>query len=99
MTGRLGLASMAAAVAVTGCAAGGSKIDPHKAESFVRGQLLGPRPSSIDCPKDVDAKQGRTFGCTIVYPDGTSATVTVHVVSDSGRIRVSPADFHAHPPG
>ena len=95
MAGRLALAPLAAALAVAGCG-GGAKIDPGRAESFVGSQLLGPRPASIDCPKGIEAKKGRTFGCTVIYRDGTSATVTVHVVSDSGRIAVSPADFHSH---
>ena len=86
---------MAAAAAAAGCG-GGPTIDAGRAERFVRAQLLGPRPSSIDCPKGVEAKKGRTFGCTVIYPDGTSATVTVHVVSDGGRITVAPSDFHPH---
>ena len=49
-----------------------------------------------DCPKGVESKKGKTFGCTVIFQDGTSATVTVHVVSDGGRVSVSPADFHAH---
>ena len=95
MAGRLALAPLAAAVALAGCG-GGPKIDAGRTESFVRTQLLGPPPASIDCPKGVKAKKGRTFGCTVIYRDGTSATVTVHVVNDSGRIRVSPSDFHPH---
>ena len=62
---------------------------------MVRAQLLGPKPSSVDCPKGVSAKQGKSFGCTVIYPDGTSATVTVHVLS-AGRIRVAPGDYHPH---
>jgi hypothetical protein len=91
MRRRLALVPLAAAAVLTGC--GGNKIDAGRAESFVRTQLLGPPPSSIDCPKDVEAKKGKTFACTVVYRDGTSASVTVHVVDDSGKVRVSPSDF------
>ena len=62
---------------------------------MVRAQLLGPKPSSVDCPKGVSAKQGKSFGCTVIYPDGTSATVTVHVLG-GGRISVAPGDYHPH---
>jgi hypothetical protein len=49
----------------------------------------------VDCPKGVSAKEGKSFGCTVIYPDGSSATVTVHVTS-GGRIRVAPGDYHPH---
>ena len=96
MAARLELGSLAAAVvALAGCG-GGPKVDAAKAERLVRGALAGPTPSSVDCPKNVDRKRGRTLGCTVIFPDGTSATVTVHVLSDGGRMSVSAADFHPH---
>ena len=94
MAARLPLASLAALLLMAGC--GGKTIDHVKAERFVSDHLEGPRPSSVECPKGVESKKGRTFGCTVIFADGTSATVTVHVVSGSGRVSVSPADFHAH---
>jgi Domain of unknown function (DUF4333) len=97
-TARTAAAVGLALATLAGCGGGGRTIDAGKAARFVRQQLLGPPPSSIDCPKGVEAKKGETFGCTLVYPDGTSATVTVHVVSDSGRIRVAPSDFRPHSP-
>jgi len=96
MAVRLAFASVAAGLAVAGCGAGGPTIDHTKAEKFVSEQLVGQRPASIDCPKGVRAKKGKSFGCTIIFRDGTSATVTVHVVSDSGRVSVAPTDFHPH---
>jgi uncharacterized protein DUF4333 len=100
MAARLAFASLAALLAAAaGCGGGGATIDHRRAEKFVGDQLLGPRPASIDCPKGVESKKGKTFGCTVIFRDGTSATVTVHVVSDSGRVRVSPADFHPHEGG
>jgi len=95
MAARLPLASLAALLLVAGCG-GGRTIDHVKAEKFVSDHLEGPRPASVDCPKGVESKKGKTFGCTVIFQDGTSATVTVHVVNDGGRVSVSPADFHAH---
>lgn len=95
MPARLAFASLAGVLALAGCG-GGPTIDHRKAERFVREQLLGPRPATIDCPKGVESKKGRSFGCTVIFRDGTSATVTVHVVSDSGRVSVAPSDFHPH---
>ena len=81
--------------ALAGCGDAGPKIDSTRAASVVREQLLGPKPSSVDCPKGVAAKQGKSFGCTVIYADGTSATVTVHVLG-GGRISVAPGDYHPH---
>ena len=85
----------AAAAALAGCGDSGSKIDATRAASVVREQLLGPKPSSVDCPKGVAAKDGKSFGCTVIYADGTSATVTVHVLG-GGRVSVAPGDYHPH---
>lgn len=96
MAGRVALWSLAAAVVAAAGCGGGPKVDAGKAERLVRRALEGPPPSSVDCPKGVDRKSGRKLGCTVIFPDGTSATVTVHVLSDSGRMTVSAADFHPH---
>ena len=86
---------LAAAAAFAGCGDSGPKINATRAASVVREQLLGPKPSSVDCPKGVSAKEGKSFGCTVIYPDGTSATVTVHVLG-GGRIKLAPGDYHPH---
>jgi hypothetical protein len=94
MPGRLAVASLggAAALAAAGCG-GSNEIKPKTVETFIAGHLLGPRPQSVTCPGGVKAKKGRTFTCSIVYPDRSRATVTVHVTSDEGKVSVSPADL------
>jgi hypothetical protein len=83
-------------LAVIGGLFGKGSIDHSKAEDLIRSKLTGPPPTSISCPSGVEEKKGATFDCTVVYPDGTTATVTVHQINDSGTVEVSPSDFHAH---
>jgi hypothetical protein len=70
------------------------EIDHSKAEGLIRSKLQGPAPQSISCPSGVKVKSGNTFDCTVTYPAGQKATVTVHMLDDNGKIGISPGDFH-----
>jgi Domain of unknown function (DUF4333) len=75
-------------------ACGGTEIDSGKAEALIRNGVGGPEPRTVECPDDIEAEKGDTFRCDLTYAHGIPpAIVTVHVVDDDGRIRVSPGDL------
>jgi uncharacterized protein DUF4333 len=41
--------------------------------------------TSVDCPTGIQATQGKTFDCTAKYSDGTSARITLKLVSASSN--------------
>lgn len=78
-------ALLASGFAVAGC--GGTVIDKDKADQFAEQNLVGGdvRRASVDCPDDVDAKQGTSFTCDVEV-DGESGTLTMHITSDEGNV-------------
>lgn len=81
-------------VAVAGCGSGTKTIDRARVQRFVSNQLTGPRPSSVDCPPGVKARPGTTFECSVSYFDGSTASVTVHVIDKKGDVTVGQSDLH-----
>lgn len=76
------------AVALTAC--GTKTIDSHELEQSLAKQLApqgGVKPSdiSVSCPKDVEAKKGKKFDCTLTAPDGSKVAVKVTLTNDSGH--------------
>ena len=63
-------------------------------QRFVADQLTGPRPSSVECPAGVKARPSTTFDCSVSYFDGSTASVTVHVIDKKGDVTVSRSDIH-----
>jgi hypothetical protein len=41
----------------------------------------------------VRAEKGKTFACTLTFVGGAKAKVTMHILSDKGRIRFGPMDL------
>ena len=52
--------------------------------------------TEIDTAKaeGVKAKKGDTFTCDATLANGASGTVTVHITSGDGHIRIGSGDFH-----
>ena len=74
---------------VAGC--GTTTIDGPKAERFLD-RAIAPRPRSVDCPRGVPARAGRSFRCDVVAASGVRYTVTLHILDSAGHVRVSPGD-------
>ena len=91
--------TLAAALGAAGLAAGCGEtiIDAGKAERFISktvGDQAGVRVKSVACPKDVKAKKGDTFNCTVTARDGTKGAVLVSQRDDKGHVDVSAPFLH-----
>jgi hypothetical protein len=86
-------AAVVLAAAIAGC--GDTVIDQEKAEKLVVDNITGGQvePESASCPADVKAEKGKTFDCTVAFPDGEEGTVTVHITSDDGDVEFGQEDF------
>jgi hypothetical protein len=95
-TARMSLLPAAAgALLLGGCSLGSTKIDDKKAEKLaIDGTRAGAlMPKSASCPTGVRAEKGKTFACTLTFVGGAKAKVTMHILSDKGRIRFGPKDL------
>ena len=88
-----GISCVAASVALAACEAsvevGGDSISADDIETEASSALaakVGQTPKSIDCPDDLDAKEGESETCTLTAKDGTTydMTATIESVSDDG---------------
>lgn len=96
MAYRLLLTSLVAALATSlaGCdfefSVGGSSIDSDQAAEEISGGLedaYGEPPESLTCPDDIEPKQGETFTCEGVAPDGRPFQIEATMTDDEGGIR------------
>jgi hypothetical protein len=96
VTHRLLLISLVALLAagLAGCefefSVGGSSIDNEQAAEEISGGLenaYGEPPESLTCPDDVEPKEGETFTCEGVAPDGRQFQIDVTMTDDEGSIR------------
>jgi Domain of unknown function (DUF4333) len=93
MAAVLGVAGVLA-LAAAGC---GTKTIDHSDEvDLVNKQLDSQnlKAKSVDCPDDVEAKEGETFNCDITLTNGNTGTyaITVEKVSDdNASLRVTGA--------
>jgi len=84
---KISVTFIAAAALLLGVAAcGKSTIDQSSEVDLVNKQLKqdGLQPKSVDCPSDVEAKQGQTFTCNVTATNGHTGTYTIKVESVSG---------------
>jgi ABC-type glycerol-3-phosphate transport system substrate-binding protein len=91
-------ASLLAATALGACSTE-KTLDTDKAEKEItkgyEQQVKGAKVKGTSCPDDVKAKKGVKATCTLTLTNGNSGKVTVHVLSDDGKIRwdtVEPTD-------
>jgi len=79
-TGRLCAFALAIALPFAAVGCGDTVIDSTKAEDTIKASLEespGGKIKSVDCPSDLKVEADTTFDCTVVYPDGERATVTM----------------------
>jgi Domain of unknown function (DUF4333) len=86
--------SAAVLFAVAGC--GTSTVDQSSEVDLVNKALQGNhlKAKSVDCPSDVEAKQGQTFTCTAALTNGTTATINAevqNVSSDHATLHITSA--------
>jgi hypothetical protein len=69
---------------VTAC--GKSTIDQSSEVDLVNKSLSQQnlKAKSVDCPSDVEAKEGTTFSCDVVLTNGHTGTFDIKVTSVSG---------------
>jgi hypothetical protein len=78
---------IAGALMLAGC---GQKLDTGKIESDVKRELVGKTGAnvvSVDCPGDVEAKQGDTFQCTARTAEGGQVPIEVIQEDGEGTVR------------
>jgi hypothetical protein len=72
------------ALAAAGC--GDKTIDQSDEVDLVNKQLASDnlKAKSVDCPDDVDAKDGETFECDVTLTNGHTGTYTIKVQNVNG---------------
>jgi hypothetical protein len=72
------------ALATTGC--GTKTIDQGDEVDLVNKQLASDnlKAKTVDCPDDVEAKEGETFTCDVTLINGNTGTYTIKVQNVSG---------------
>jgi Domain of unknown function (DUF4333) len=83
----IALGVAAASLALAAC--GSTSLKQSDLNGYVEEhlpQVLQSDPGSVtaDCPKDVEAKKGKTFDCKVTTDNAGSGTVTLHVGSKQG---------------
>ena len=92
---RLPLAGVAAAVLLLGIAGcGKTTVDQSSEVNLVNKSLANShlKAKSVDCPSDVEAKEGETFSCTAELTTGGTATVDIkvgNVSNDQAQLKVT----------
>ncbi len=77
------------AVALLALSACSRTLDTEKLEEEITKGITdqtGQGVESIDCPDDVEVKEGNEFECAVTADDGTAATVTVTQDDDEGNV-------------
>jgi len=82
------------AFAAAGC--GTKTIDQSDEVDLVNKQLDSQnlKAKSVDCPDDVEAKEGETFDCNVTVTNGNTGTYTItveKVSGDNASLRVTDA--------
>ena len=82
---------LAASVALSACegevSIGGDSVSADDIETEAKSALtakVGEAPESIDCPSDLDAKEGESETCTLTAKDGKTYDMTATVSSVDG---------------
>lgn len=72
------------ALAAAGC--GTKTIDESSEVDLINKQLDSQnlKAKSVDCPSDIEAKEGETFECNVTLTNGNTGTYTVKVQNVNG---------------
>jgi hypothetical protein len=86
----------AVALLIGVAACGTSTIEKSSEVDLVNKQMAndGLKPQSVDCPDNVEAKEGGTFTCNVTATNGHTGTYTITIESvngDNASLRVTGA--------
>ncbi len=84
---KISVTFIAAAALLLGVAAcGKTTIDQKSEVDLVNKQLSSQnlKAKSVDCPSDIEAKEGETFSCDVVLTNGKTGAYDIKVTSVSG---------------
>lgn len=72
------------AFVATGC--GTKTLDQGDEVDLVNKQLASQnlKAKSVDCPSDVEAKEGKTFDCDVTLTNGNTGTFTIKITKVDG---------------
>jgi hypothetical protein len=76
-------------VLAAGCSVG-KKLKTDQIETQIAQQYksqTGDAVSKVDCPNDVDVKEGDTFTCSLALQNGKKGTITITQLDDKGHVR------------
>jgi transcription elongation GreA/GreB family factor len=83
------IALAAVALLATGC--GDTVIDDAKAEDAVQQSMEGSieeKVTSVECPSEEKVEAGKTFGCTVTFANGKTATTTLKILNDDADVKI-----------
>jgi hypothetical protein len=91
-----GVLGVAAVLALAAAGCGTKTIDQSSEVDLVNKQLASDKlkAESVDCPDDVEAKEGETFQCDVTLTNGNTGTYTItveKVSGDNASLRVTDA--------
>jgi hypothetical protein len=78
-----------AALAIFAAGCGDTVLDSAKTEETIQANLeksVHEKIKSVDCPSDQKLEAGKTFTCTVVYPDGKQATATLKIRNEEADV-------------
>ena len=82
--------ALLASVVLVAVGCGTKTLDVGDAEEKISAELerqVGQRPKAVDCPEDMEAKEGNTERCTITAPNGEKIGLTLTTTDDEGNFR------------
>jgi hypothetical protein len=91
---KISLVFITAAALLLGISACGKSTIKESSEVDLVNKAMkqdGLTPQSVDCPDDVEAKEGETFTCNVTATNGHTGTYTIkvgNVSSDSAQLQV-----------
>ena len=90
------LLAVVAVLLATGC--GTAVLDSNQVGDLIKDQIekqTGATVASVQCPSDIEAKEGGAFQCTATAMDGSTATIDVTQTSDNGNLTIEAPLLHA----
>ena len=79
-------------LALAGC----GNLDSGQIEDEIAKEIeaeIGVRPASVDCPDDIEQKEGLTVQCTARGENGGEAVVDVTQIDDDGAVQFRTRDL------
>jgi hypothetical protein len=72
------------ALVATGC--GTKTLDQNDEVDLVNKQLASQnlKAKTVDCPSDIEAKEGKTFDCNVTLTNGNTGTYTIKITKVNG---------------